>query len=157
MLGSFLPLSCAGSGRSAARVIVKIDHLTEIDDRLVDILVLAELVIGGIQVGEVQPVEGLDVGTHRGRIVERGRYEFVDIDRFDVEGLLHVRAAVAKKLHHLRLILRRIEMRLHRLGLGRDLAQRQRGGENLDQNGVHRERGGQVRGRGDWITAIIAI
>ena len=56
---------------------------------------------------------------------------------FDVEGLPHMGAAVAQKLHDLGPILHRVEMGFHRLRLGRHLAQRQRSRKNLDQNHVH--------------------
>ena len=42
----------------------------------------------------------------------------VEIDRLDVEGCPHMGAAVAQNLHHLGPVLRRVEMRLHRLWLG---------------------------------------
>ena len=93
------------------------------------------------------------------RIVERGRDEVVEVDGFDVERLLHMLAAVAQYLHHLVLILDRIEMRLDRLRLRRDLAQRERRRKKLDQDGVHWDcEGGTAgfEGRNDT-TAIIAI
>ena len=86
---------------------------------------------------EIDAVERLDVGADRLRIVERGRDQFVEIDRLDIEGLAHMGAAVAQDLHHLVLVLDRIELRLHRLRLGHDLAERQRGRENLDEDGFH--------------------
>ena len=68
-------------------------------------------------------------------------------------------AAVAQYLHHLGLILRRIEMRLDRLRLGRDFAQRERRRKKLDQDGVHVDCDGGAAGfeeRNDT-AAIIAI
>ena len=65
----------------------------------------------------------------------------------DVEGLAHMGAAVAQDLHHLRLILHRVELGFDRLRGGRDLAERQRRREQLDENDVHwrRLRGNPVR------------
>ena len=102
MPGSFLPLRRAWSGRSAAALLKNVDHLAEIDHRIGDGLVLAELVIGGVQVGEIDAVKRLDVGADRLRVVERGGDQVVEIDRLDVEGLAHMGAAVAQHLHHLR-------------------------------------------------------
>ena len=96
MLGSFLPLSSFGIRQVGRRVVVEVDHLADIDDRVVDRLVLAELVIGGVEVGEIDAVEGLDVGADRLWIVERRRDQVVEIDGFDIEGLLHMGAAVAQ-------------------------------------------------------------
>jgi hypothetical protein len=46
--------------------------LADIDHRIDDRLVLAELVIGGVEVGEIDAVERLDVGAGRLGIVHRG-------------------------------------------------------------------------------------
>ena len=64
----------------------------------------------------------------------------------DVEGLAHVSAAVAQKLHYLRPVLYRVEMRFHRLRLRRYLAQRQRSRENLYKQGFHwfNDAGGRI-------------
>ena len=80
------------------------------------------------------PWKALTSPTERLRIVERGRDQVVEVDRFDIEGLAHVGAAIAQDLHHLGLILHPIKMRLDRLRLGHHLAQRQRSRKNLDQN-----------------------
>ena len=63
----------------------------------------------------------------------------------DVEGLAHMGAARAQDLHHLVLVPHRVELRFHRLRLGHHLAQRKRGGENLDQDSFHL-RGGAIAG-----------
>ena len=72
------------------------------------------------------------------RIVHRGRDQIVEIDILDIERLAHVRAAVAQQLRHRLAVARRIEFGLDLVGLRRDLAHRQRGRENLDQNCIHR-------------------
>ena len=119
------------------RGIEELDHLAEVDDWIGDVLVLAELAIGGVQVGEVDAVKGLDVAADHFRVVKRGGDEAVEVDRLDIEGRPHVGAAVAQNLHHLGTVLPDVKVRLHRLRLGRHLAQRQRGGKDLDQNQVH--------------------
>ncbi len=141
-----LALELGRVGQIGRRIVEEVDHLAEIDDRLVDRLVLAELMIGGVEVGEIETVEGLDVGAHGLRIVERGRDEFVEIDRFDIERMRHVGAAVAQQLHDGGLILNRIEMGFHGLRLRRDLAQRECRRKKLDQDGgVHEDCGRAAR------------
>jgi len=90
-----------------------------------------------VQALELQAVERLDA---RGglRIRHGGRDQVVEVDVLDVEGLAHMGAAVAQDVDDLVPVGRGIEMSLHRLRPGGHLAQRQRGSENLDQNGVHR-------------------
>jgi len=78
--------------------------------------------VGGIQVGEIDSVKGLDVRPDRLRVVQCGGDQIVEVDRLDVERLAHMRATVAQDLHHLGAILYRIEMRLHRLRLRRHFA-----------------------------------
>ena len=63
--------------------------------------------------------------------------------------MAHMGAAVAQELHHLRLILRRIELSLHGLRLGRDLAERKRRRKNLDQNWLHGAAASSIRVAGD--------
>ncbi len=87
MLGSFLPFSASGSGRSAAALLKKSMTWPRSTTGLSIGLVLAELVVGGVEVGEIDAVESLDVGADRLRIVERGGDQVVEIDRFDVERL----------------------------------------------------------------------
>ena len=124
-------------GQIGGRVIEELDHLAEIDHWIGDVLVLAELMIGGVQVGEIDAVKGFDIGTDHLRVVQCGRDKVVEIDGLDVERLTHMGAAIAQDLHHLRPVLHRVEMRLHRLRLRRDLAQRQRSREDLYEKNVH--------------------
>ena len=63
----------------------------------------------------------------------------VEIDVLDVEGLAHVGAAVAQELHDGVTVGDRIEMGLDRVRLGRDLTERERCCEDLDEDRVHRE------------------
>ncbi len=48
-----------------------------------------------------------------------------------------MRAARMQELHHLGLILDAVELGLDLIRRGRHLAQGERGGENLDEEGVH--------------------
>ena len=132
--GKLPPLQLRRVGQIGGGVIEEVDHFAEIDDRLVDGLVLAELPIGDVEVGKIDAVEGLDIAAERLRIVERGRNQVVDVDRFDIESFAHMGTAIAQNLHHLRLILHPVEMGLERLRLGHHLTQRQRSRKNLDQN-----------------------
>ena len=113
-------------------VIEEIDHLAEVDDRLGDGLVLAELAISGVEVRKIDAVKRLDVTGQGLRVVECGRDQVVEVHRLDIEAPAHIGAAIAQYLHHLVPILHRVEMRLHRLRLGHHLAQRQRSRKNLD-------------------------
>src|SRR5579862_2919808 len=124
---------------------------------MIDILVLAELMIGGVKIGKADAMERAGVGADRVRILQRRRYQVVEIDRLDTEDLAHMRTAVAQDLHHLGLVPNRIEMSLDRLGLGQDLAERQRGRKNLYKNRVHRvsRTGGRRRRRSQVGAAII--
>ena len=137
MPGNCLPLSARRVGQIGRGAVVERDHLADIDHRIGDGLVFAELFVGGIEVRKIQPVKRLDIAADRRRVVERGRDQVVDIDQFDIEGLAHMGAAVAQDLHHRVLVLGRIELRLHRLRLGHDLAERQRRREELDENHIH--------------------
>ena len=66
--GSLRPLSRVGSGRSAAALLKNSITWPRSTTGLVDVLVLAELMIGGVQVGEIDAVKGLDVGAEGFRI-----------------------------------------------------------------------------------------
>ena len=82
-------------GQIGGGVVEELDHLAEIDHRIADILVLAEPVIGDVQVGEIDAVKGLDAGANRLLVVECGGNEFIDVDRFDIERPAHMGAAGA--------------------------------------------------------------
>jgi hypothetical protein len=82
-------------------------------------------------------VKGLDVGTDRLRVVQCGGDKVVEVDGLDVERLTHMGAAVAQNLHNFVLILNLIEVRLDGLWLSYHLAERERGGKNLDEYRVH--------------------
>ena len=94
------------SGRFGGRLVVEIDHVAEIDGRLRDLLVLAELPVGGLQIGKIDAAERLALADGL-RVVQRGRDQVVEVDVLDVEGLAHMGAAGAQQLRHLRLVPRR--------------------------------------------------
>ena len=83
-----------------------------------------------MQVGKIDAAERL-VLADRLRIVQRGRDQLVEVDVLDVEGLAHMGAAGAQQLRHLLLVLGAVELRLHRLRRGRDLAERESGSERF--------------------------
>src|SRR4029077_13647072 len=70
-------------GQISSRVIEELDHLAEVDHRIGNVLVLAELVIGGVQIGKVDAVKPLDVGTDRLRVVQCGGDKVVEVDGLD--------------------------------------------------------------------------
>jgi hypothetical protein len=67
-------------GQVARGIVEELYHLADIDHRTADILVLAELVIGDVEVGEIDAVEGLDAGADRLLVVERGGDQLIDVD-----------------------------------------------------------------------------
>ena len=109
-------------GQVRRRAVEELDHLAEIDHRIGNVLVLAELVVGGVQIGEVDAVESLDVAGDRFGVVQGGGDQIIEVDRIDVERLPHMGAAVAQDLHDFDPILDRIEMRLDRLRRSCDFA-----------------------------------
>ena len=118
------------------RLVVEIDHAAEIDGRLLDLLVLAELPVGGLQIGKTDAAERLALAD-RLRVVQRGRDQVVEVDALDVEGFDHMGAAGAQQLRHLRLILVAVELGLHRVRRRRHLAERQCRREDFDEERFH--------------------
>ena len=51
------------------RLVVEIDHLAEVDRGLGDLLVLAELPVGDVQVGKIDAAERLDLAGERLRVL----------------------------------------------------------------------------------------
>jgi hypothetical protein len=60
--------------------VVEFDDLRKID-RLVDFLVLAKAMIGCVEVGKIDAVEGFGIGAESRRILERRRDKLVEVDR----------------------------------------------------------------------------
>ena len=120
-----------------SRLVVEFDDVAEIDGGSGHRLVLAELPIGRLQVGQIDAAQRL-AAADRLRVVHGGRDQVVDVDVLDLEHLEHVRAAGVKELRDLRLIPVAVELRLHGVGRRHHLAQREGGGEYLDENCFHR-------------------
>ena len=76
------------------------DHLAEIDRRRLDLLVLAELAVAGVEVVEAQALEHLQIAGDGLRIVHGRGDEIVEIDVLDIEGPPHMRAAFFQDLRH---------------------------------------------------------
>ena len=134
-------LELAGIRQVGGRLVVEIDDVAEVDDRGRDLRARAELPIGGMQVGKIDAAERLLLAD-RLRIVQRGRDQLIEVDVLDVEGLAHMGAAGAQQLRHLLLVLGAVELRLHRLGRGRDLTECESGSKDLDEDRFHRARAG---------------
>ena len=119
------------------RLVVEIDHLAEIDRGLGDLLVLAELPVGDVQVGEIDAAKRLDLAGKRLRVVQCGGDQLVEVDVLDVEGLAHMGAAGLQQPGDLLLVAGAVELGFHRVRRGRHLAERQRGAEDFDQERFH--------------------
>ncbi len=124
-------------GKVGERLVVEIDHVAEIDRRGLNLLVLAELPIGGRQIGKIDAAKGLVLASDRLRVFHGGRDQLIEIDVLDVEGLAHMRAARAQQLRHARHIGGTVEPGRNVLRRRRHLAERKRGGENLDEERFH--------------------
>ena len=118
------------------RVVVG-DDGAEIDGRARDRLALAELPVDEVQLAEVDALQDLDLAGHGLRVLHGGGDEVVEVDVLDVEGAPHMRAAVLEHLRDRGSVARRVERGLHRLRAGGDLAEREGGGKDLDENGAH--------------------
>jgi hypothetical protein len=70
-------------------------------------------------------------------IVQGCRDKVLEVDILEVQGSAHVHAACAKELCDLFLIRSPVELRFHRIGRGSDLTERQRRGEDFDENCFH--------------------
>jgi hypothetical protein len=128
-------------GQVRHRLVVERDHLPDIERYFGGRLGGTELLVGQVHVAEIDAAERLDLAGHGLRIFHRGFDQGVEIERLDVEGATHVGAAVLEQPDHQGPVLDRIEAGPHVVGLGRHLAQRQRGGEHLDQDRIHRSIG----------------
>ena len=123
-------------GQVLGRIVVERDHVAEVDRRPLDLLVLAELTVGNLQIGKIDSAKRL--GFPDGlRILHRGGEQVVHVDAVKVEDLEDMGAALAQELRDRGLIAIGIELGLHCVGGCRHLAQRQGRGENLDENRIH--------------------
>ncbi len=99
-------------------VVVELDHLFELDRRVRDVFVLAELAVENDDAVEFQSFESHGLGRHRcaGGIIHRRADQVIEVKRLDAECLAHVTAAVAQNLRHFGLVTHRIEFRLDVIG-----------------------------------------
>ena len=97
-------------GKIGSRLIVKVDDRSEIGRRHRDVLVLAKLPVGDVQIGKVDSAKYLVLSDGL-RIIQGSGNKPVDIDVLDVEGLSHVAAAHPQKLGDLLLIMYAVELR----------------------------------------------
>jgi hypothetical protein len=118
-------------------LVIEIDDVAEIDDGRADVLVLAKLPVGRLQIREIDAAESLILVGYRLRIVQGCRDKVLQVGILDVQGFAHVHAACAKKLCDLFLIRSPVELRFHRIGRGRDLTERQGQGEDFDEDCFH--------------------
>ncbi len=130
-------LKLHGVGQILDRAVVESDDLTKIDLRSFHFFDLAELPVGHVEVGQIQPFERLDLTAQRLLVIHGSGNQIVQIDVLDVESLAHVGAAGTQKLRHLEAVAHRIELRLDPIRTGSDLAEGKRRGEDLDENRVH--------------------
>jgi hypothetical protein len=119
-------------------LVVEIDDGGEIDRGRLRRLVLAQLAIGRVEIGEIEPVEFLHLAGRDLRVGERGLDQVVERQALDLEHRAHVLAAGAQEAEHLGAVGRAVEMRLHVVGPGRHLAQGKDDRQDLDENRFHR-------------------
>ena len=124
-------------GQVGGRPIVEVDHVGEVDGGYRYVLIFAELTISYLQLGKIDFSKQLVLAGDRLRIIESGSDEIVEIDVLDVEGLAHVGAARAQELYDLLLVAGAVELCLNRIGRGRHLTERERGGKDFDEDGFH--------------------
>ena len=135
--GKLQSLQLGVIGQVGGRLVVEMDNITEIDRRLFDLVVFAELPIGRMQVGEVETTERLDLVGERLRVVERERDQLIEVDVLEVEGLEHMRAACSQLLGNQGLVPGTVEAGLHRIRCSRHLTERQSRAEDFDQERFH--------------------
>ena len=124
-------------GQVGGGAVVELDHFADVDDFLGDLLVLAELLVGEVQVVEVDALEARDLAG-RGLLVGHDHFDqAVEIDILDVECLAHVVAAVPKDLEDLRFVTDGIEFGFDRVRPGHHQAEGKGRRKNLDENGFH--------------------
>src|SRR5262249_58341227 len=99
-------------GQRGGRLVEELDQVAEIHRRYGDGLVLAELAVCGLQIGEIDAVKSLVLAGNGLWVVHGGGDEVLEVDVLDVEGLTHVGAAPAQGLGPELLILRAGEARL---------------------------------------------
>src|SRR5262249_28997825 len=144
--GKFEAFELGGIGQIGSCLFVEVDDIAEIDRRRRHVLVLAELPVGGLQIGKIDAVKNLALAGDRLRVVHGGYYQLLHVDVLDVECPAHGGAGRPPQLFHLPLILGALEARFHRIGGGRDLTERQRGRKDLDEDRFHRTAAAKAKG-----------
>ena len=124
-------------GQVGRRPVVELDHLVDVDDLAVDLLVLAQLLVGEVQVVELDALEAGDFAG-RGLLVDHhGVDQAVEIDVLDVERLLHGVAAGAEHGQDLGLVGGGIELCFDGVRPGHDQAEGKGRGEHLNEDRFH--------------------
>jgi hypothetical protein len=103
------------------RLVEEVDDCTEIDDRAVDLFVLAKLPVSALQVGQLDATKHLG-SLDRLRVVHGGRDQVIDIDVLHLKHLEHVDAARMQDIGDQRRIALPVEFRPHGTWRGHDLA-----------------------------------
>ena len=124
-------------GQVGRRPVVELDHLADVDHLAVDLLVLAQLLVGEVQVVELDALEAGDLARGRLLVDHHGVDQAVEIDVLDVERLAHGVAAGAQHGQDLGLVRGGIELCFDGVRPGHDQAERKGRGEYLDENGFH--------------------
>ena len=124
-------------GQVGRRPVVELDHLADVDDLAVDLLVLAQLLVGEVQVVELDALEACDFAGGRLLVDHHGVDQAVEIDVLDVERLLHGIAACAEHGQNLGLVGGWIELCFDGVRPGHDQAQGKGRGEHLNEQCFH--------------------
>ena len=124
-------------GQVGGRLVVEVNHVGEVNNGYRYVLVRANLTISRLQIRKIDSSKQLVLAGDRLRIVEGSGDEIVEIDVLDVEGLVHMGATCAQELYNLLLVAGAVELCFHRIGRGSHLTERERGGEDFDEDGFH--------------------
>src|SRR5262249_43138532 len=123
-------------GQVDHRSVIKFDHLFDVDGGAGNCLVLAELPVSDMQIGNLEPPKGCRPARHGLRVVHCGRDQIVKIESLEVEGASHLPAARAQQVDDILLLRKRIEGCPWLLP-DCDLTEGQGNSEDLYENGVH--------------------
>jgi hypothetical protein len=126
-----VPLRRAWSGRPCHCLVVEPDDLVEIDERVLRVIVLAELAVDPDHALDLEPTERFNLRVEGVGIAHGGLDEVVYIDRLHVEGLAEMATAVAQDLNDLGDIVGGVALGLDRIRARRDLTQRQKSRQNF--------------------------
>ena len=138
-------LEAGGIRQVGHRLVVETDDGADVDGRVLDVLVLAELAVDHDHVVELEPVQRLDLRGEGAGVVHRGLDQVVDVDRLDVEGLAHVGAAVPHDAGDRGGVGDGIEAGVDRVRARGHLTERQKCRQNLDEKHIHEDGGPFLR------------